>query len=276
MDIYELNPHFRLRSRSILNKGALSTPRALYDYELMYVEKGSFTLVYDNKPFFCKKGDILLISPGITHYFIIEKEVSLPFIHFDAIKKANSREIPVSFKDIPDMTEEEKTWIHKRYFPKYDGEPFLKCGNMERFLKLFNKLTYPTYRAMLVRKAWLTELLAVLMHFNFLQFIRNNDEPSIEYQVKNYIDSNGCYNMTLQDFADFFSYNKFYMIRKFKSTFGIGIMEYRNKVRLEKSNDLLLRFTLSNTAKLLGYTSVYSFSRAYKEYFGKAPKSSIT
>ncbi|MBR2614698.1 MAG: helix-turn-helix transcriptional regulator [Clostridia bacterium] len=275
MDIYELNPHIRLKSRSVLNKGALSTPRALYDYELLYVEDGSFTLVYDGKPFFCKKGDIILIAPGVTHYFIINEEVSLPFVHFDAIKRTNCWEIPVSFKDLPDMTVEEKTWIHKKYFPHYDGEPILKCDNMERFLKLFNEVVSPTYMAMLVRKARLTELIAVIMHFNFLQFVRDHNDPSIEFQIKSYIDSNGCYNMTLQDFADFFSYNKFYMIRKFKSTFGIGIMEYRNKVKMEKANDLLIRFSLENTAKQLGFSSVYSFSRAYKDYFGKPPKSQI-
>jgi AraC-like DNA-binding protein len=40
---------------------------------------------------------------------------------------------------------------------------------------------------------------------------------------------------------------------------------------MQKAKQLLKTNTVSKTAELLGYTSLYSFSRAYKLFYGVSP-----
>jgi quercetin dioxygenase-like cupin family protein len=46
--------------------------RVIYDYELVYIEKGTFNLIYDDISYRCTAGDIIFIRPGIPHSFIID------------------------------------------------------------------------------------------------------------------------------------------------------------------------------------------------------------
>ena len=63
-----------------------------------------------------------------------------------------------------------------------------------------------------------------------------------------------------------------YLRRKFKKEYGIGIGEYLREVRMEKARELLLECrSVSETSTMCGYSDVYQFSRAYKQYYGHAP-----
>lgn len=67
------------------------------------------------------------------------------------------------------------------------------------------------------------------------------------------------------------SYSKFRFA--FKRQTGFPPREYENRIKLNRARDLLNREgrSVSETAGLLGYSSVYYFSRAYKRHFGHPP-----
>mgnify|MGYP006283544595 CR=1 FL=1 len=67
------------------------------------------------------------------------------------------------------------------------------------------------------------------------------------------------------------SYSKFRFA--FKKQTGFPPREYENRIKLNRARDLLTREgrSVSETAGLLGYSSVYYFSRAYKRHFGHPP-----
>jgi transcriptional regulator GlxA family with amidase domain len=73
--------------------------------------------------------------------------------------------------------------------------------------------------------------------------------------------------MTLDDFEKTFFYDKFYLERKFKEAYGISLIEYRNKKRMELANHLLKFHPVFKVSELVGYQSIYAFSRAYKNFF---------
>ncbi len=68
------------------------------------------------------------------------------------------------------------------------------------------------------------------------------------------------------------SYSRFRFA--FKKQTGYAPREYENMIKLNRSRDLLLREqkSVSDTASILGYSSVYYFSRAFKKQFGSAPQ----
>jgi hypothetical protein len=136
MKISDINPHIRVAIPSVIT--ADIKKRVIFDYELIYVEEGEFVFEYDSVSYNCKGGDIIFICPGIPHSFTLNgKEVSQPHIHFDISYRPESDIIPISFKDVGDMSEKEKNFIHKNYFKKHQKTPFLYIKETDRFLEMF-------------------------------------------------------------------------------------------------------------------------------------------
>ena len=112
MELSSINPHIRVAMHSVIRSGESIKQRVIYDYELIYLERGEFTLHYESTSHLCRSGDILLLCPGVPHCFTLDHgDISQPHIHFDLTARPESNRIPVSFKDLSEMTEKEKEWI---------------------------------------------------------------------------------------------------------------------------------------------------------------------
>ncbi len=63
-----------------------------------------------------------------------------------------------------------------------------------------------------------------------------------------------------------------YLRRLFVKYSGLPTWKYIRKIRLEKARQLLSdKVSVKNTAYMTGFSDVYSFSRAYSDYFGYPP-----
>ena len=272
----EINPHIRIAKEQTLPKGTVITQRVLFDHELIYIRDGSFTLIYNGDTFHCKKDSLILIEPGVPHQIIVESEdVSQPHIHFDFTYTPNSEKIPVSFKDIPEMTTKEREWIRDKFLPNYPTAPLLVCSNRPRFLGYFDKIVSKKPQSVLVKKGLFLELLGLVFYDNFWGLLRKEEFLTIAHQVKDYIDRGHGLHMTLEELSEVFSYSKFYLEKKFKECFGVNIITYKNNLRMQDAKNLLTLHSVSKTAKILGYKSLNSFSRAYKKYYQQTPISTI-
>ena len=266
-----INPYIRLAMESRISAGHNIARRVIYDYELIYLEEGSFTFVYNDKTYPCKAGDIIFIRPGTPHSFVLDLgEISQPHIHFDITHRPQSEMIPISFKDIDKMSVEEREWIHKDHFSAYPPTPFLDIQSKDEFLKLFYQIV-SEHPSDLTRKSLLIKLLEIILNDCFSDLLQSDTQINVANQVKDYIDAGNGMGMTLDDFAKIFFYNKFYLERKFKEAFGINLIEYRNKKRMELAKDLLKFHSVSEVSEMIGFQSIYSFSRAYKSYFRYPP-----
>ena len=99
MNLSLINPYIRLAMKSRIPSGHHIARRIIYDYELIYLEEGCFTFIYNGEAYHCKAGDIIFICPGIAHSFRLDQgEISQPHIHFDITHRPQSEFIPISFK----------------------------------------------------------------------------------------------------------------------------------------------------------------------------------
>lgn len=94
------------------------------------------------------------------------------------------------------------------------------------------------------------------------------------YQLMNYIDTHIYSISKLEDVAETMNYNYSYLSDLFKKTTGNTLSSYYHQKRLEAACQLIAEGTLKMTeiAETLNYSSLYSFSRAFKETFGVSPK----
>ena len=271
MNLSLINPYIRLAMESRISAGHNIARRVIYDYELIYLEKGIFNFVYDDITYLCKAGDIIFIRPRIPHSFIIDLgEISQPHIHFDITHRPQSEIIPISFKDLDKMSNEEREWIHEDYFSSFNQAPLINIQNKSDFLENFYHIVSGNSDA-LTKKSLIIKLIAAIINENFSELIQDNNHVNVVKQIKDYIDAGNGMGMTLDDFAKTFFYDKFYLERKFKESFGVNLIEYRNKKRMELAKHLLKLHSVSEVSELVGYQSIYAFSRAYKSFFGYAP-----
>ena len=99
-------------------------------------------------------------------------------------------------------------------------------------------------------------------------------KDTVCYQIMNYIDTHIYTMRSLNELSDVFKYNYSYLSALFKKTTGNTPLSYYHNKRLEVARLLILEnsMKISDIADTLNYSSLYSFSRAFKEKYGTSPK----
>lgn len=269
-----INPYIRVAMRSVLKKGTALARRIIFDYELLYIADGEFILNYNGVDHKCEQGQFILLRPGIPHSFSgINSDLSQPHIHFDMTHRPDSPQVPVCFKDPGDLTDEEKKKIRRDIFEDYPQQPFVTFGDPEAALRLFYAVIDQPKHSSLTRKGLLIQLLDLLIAHNFPRVFeeRIHCVHSVEARVKDYLDAGQGMSADLDSIAHQFNYSKYHLQRRFKDRYGVSLMAYRNDKRMQLAKTLLGSESVSDVTVKLGFSSIYVFSRAFKNHFGISP-----
>ena len=80
-------------------------------------------------------------------------------------------------------------------------------------------------------------------------------------------------NTSLEDYASACNMSKYHFLRAFENITGESPIAYRNRVRLERSRELLedSELSISKIGETLGYSSQSYFCDAFKKAFGVSP-----
>ena len=93
------------------------------------------------------------------------------------------------------------------------------------------------------------------------------------YQLMNYISTHIYAMDNLNSLAQYFGYSYSYISDVFHKTTGETLIQYYTLRRLDVSAMLIKenRLSIGEISELLRYSSIYTFSRAFKNKFGKSP-----
>jgi AraC-like DNA-binding protein len=94
-------------------------------------------------------------------------------------------------------------------------------------------------------------------------------QPAIEYLEKNYDDPK-LNNVILSKKS---CVSEVYFRKLFKTEHGVSPKQYIQGIRINKAKELLKSeyFTVTQVSEMVGYSSVYNFSKAFKALTGHAP-----
>ena len=276
-NINEINPYIRVAMRSVLSSGTEIKKRTIFDYELIYIESGEFTFIYDESSYHCTSGQFIFIRPGISHSFTnINCDLSQPHIHFDMIYSLNSSITPISFKDVPEFTPKEYSLLQEDIFESYPSTPFVTFFDKQSVLKLFYSVVGNASDNKLKQKAELIQIIDMMISANFMNcFTEEKNQNDIACQLKEYIDAGQGLSAQLCELEKQFSYSKYYLERQFKKHWGVSLIAYKNSKRMDLAKKLLYTEKVSDVSEELGFSSVYVFSRAFKQHFGICPSEFI-
>lgn len=91
--------------------------------------------------------------------------------------------------------------------------------------------------------------------------------------ILNYINNNINTEITIINLSNIFSYDKTYIMKKFKKELGITIKEYINNKRILNSlTNYSLNISILRIALLNGYNSIEYYSEIFKNIIGVSPR----
>ncbi len=272
MNILKINPYIRHTMHSLVSPHVQIKRRIILDYELLYIESGQLQLIYNERKFIFSQGDILLFCPNVPHIFqVLDVPLSQPHIHFDVKYDTQSKDAFISFQDYNELTPAQRQLIRENIFPDLIHTPLLNIVDKEAFLKLFYEIIDSKNPNSLSCKAKMLCLLETIITDNELPTTSTVTPPSVAFLIKSYIDANYDQPISLGILERQFGYSKFHIEKLFKQEYGISVMNYRAKKRMEGALTLLEKNSVSETAALLGFSSIYAFSRAFRAYHGTSP-----
>jgi AraC-like DNA-binding protein len=144
----------------------------------------------------------------------------------------------------------------------------LKSGGLQNdFLQ--NEFFYSLAESVITDQRFVCDHLRKL---NFKKNITNEDVFRSLLAAQAYIDEHAMEVLCLEQISLQAHISKYHFIRVFKHVFGISPYQYQKRKRLETARQqLMLGRSVFDTAILIGYPDIPSFSKAFKQIFGQAP-----
>jgi len=277
MNYNELSPYIHIAMHSTLPAHWYIKPRIILDYELIFIEDGDGILQVGEKTYPLQKNDIVFLRPGIVHSFTVrENALAQPHVHFDLCYDELSPEVYVCFSDYEHLPPEDRRLLRPDIVD-LDIPPVFSIRNPDYFkaqlfevIGLFSK--QDSFYQFLCKAKMIQLLYLVFSEFDQPQ---KTGTPSLRLDIQNikgYIDANAHQPMTLDFLSQYFYMNKFYLENQFKKQFGVSLMHYYYTVRFEKACQLLGEpYQIKQIAEMLGFDSIFSFSRFFKNFCGVSP-----
>lgn len=167
--------------------------------------------------------------------------------------------------------------IYAKYLER-GGQPCFHPGNLHGFDQLWNDLYQIASSSDYIRDMRIYEKLSSLLTLLMEKsWHKNSSQVSSTKQnliaVQEYLDENYSKKITLEELADKFFINKFYLTRVFKQQFGLSVNNYLLQIRITHAK-YLLRFTLQSVESIgleCGMGELYYFSRTFKKVEGISP-----
>ena len=232
-------------------------------FEITVVTDGAGTVIIGNTEVRVSQGDIHLSFPGDFHAIRSDHKTPLKYDFF------------AFYTTEPFLLDRLETIMQSR---QSGNQRVIHDEKIERLLKnAIAEINHPTELSEEISEVIFRQIILYLIRdFQVTEPEKKDAVGTPEelcYQIMHYIDTH-IYTMDgLFELADAMRYNYSYLSDLFKKITGETMQNYYQTRRL-RAAQLLLReknLKLGEIANLLRYSSIYAFSRAFKDKFGISP-----
>lgn len=252
------------------------TPESHDFWEMVYVDNGRINAISDGKGFMLEQGQVIFHEPMEVHAHISDKHVSnnMMVISFTTqsenmnffknkiltLDKTAKTILSLFLKEarnalghIPNDYSNKETL---NFIPSiFGGEQLLLCYFTEFLITLIRNSSNGQGN---ITSAKSSRDIAV----------NSMSELIVEYMKKNL-----SANLTLKNLCDHFIIGKTQLCQIFNQNLGQSPMEYYSGLKIEEAKKLLREknYSVTQISDMLGYSSVHTFSRAFKQAAGFSP-----
>ena len=233
-------------------------------YELTVVTGGRGTVRAGGVELAVGEGDIVLSLPAELHAI------------------TSSADAPLHYDFFAFYTEEETLAAELRRITEEYSDPRARVFSEDKLRTLIGvSIAELGDRDALLGDRLLAHLFEEII-IRLCRALRGVETPAVDtptgaerlcFRIQQYIDTHIFAIRGLDAVATLFGYNYSYLSTLFKRTTGVTLSEYcrEGKWRIARLLVRERRTPISEIAEMLGYSSVYVFSRAYRNRFGLAP-----
>ena len=233
-------------------------------FELTIVTKGKGIVTTNGIVSAIQADDIYLSFPYDKHK--IQSDKSDP-IQYDFLTLSTNNELLSSELTKITVTNQspEKRIIHNELLKSLLPVTIAEFSNLNRL------------RSEYLHALFTQILILVIRSFGeqYPQNVRPKQREEFCYQVMEYINSHIETISSLQELSEYFNYDYSYISNVFTKTTKQTLSEYFRFQKLERARMLIRENTLSLTAiaESLNYSSIYAFSKSFKQQYGISPRS---
>lgn len=245
-----------------IGERARKISRFLQHHELIYACGGTGSFEIGNKSYPVKRGSLLYIPPGVPYS-----------IELDEKCKANFLTVHFSFTGIGFN---DGRWCIAKTDPVLPLRAAQELQDAlpveEQFRKLVDKWNekMPGYE---FEARILLQQLIVAVTQNLNRHSRNYAASLKVEKLIRYMHQNPNVKITLSKLSELVQMTPFYMSRTFKTATGYTVIEYFNKLKIDRSKQLLMEGDrkIKEVAQELGFADEFYFSRMFKKAEGISP-----
>ena len=110
-------------------------------------------------------------------------------------------------------------------------------------------------------------------HKRMIDNLRNSDEQTTVKYLKEYVENNYIYDITMQEAAEEMGYSDAYFSKLFKQYFNQNFTAYITEYRIKKAKELLgnTNNSIKDISRMVGYTDSNYFAKIFKRIVGEIP-----
>jgi AraC family transcriptional regulator, transcriptional activator for feuABC-ybbA operon len=236
--------------------------RTIQHHELIFVTGGKGSIIIEKKRYQLREGMLFYICPDVLHSIEIDTEGPGYFltVHFSYAH--------VSFND--------SKWVIKDGEDTLPLHPAQELKDYYQIDDIFKKLV-DNWKAKLPGYEFITKTLLQQLVIAIYQNIRKQNQnyaTSLKVEkIIQYMHKNINNRVTLTELAEIVQLSPAYLSRAFKETTGYSVIEFFNKIKIDKAKELIIEGNkkVKEVAQTLGFTDEFYFSRIFKRIEGISP-----
>lgn len=233
-------------------------------FELTIITGGKGIIRSNDVPSKVSQGDIYISFPGDFHEIesTVENPLSFYFITFNTQKNKLKCELES---------------IQTNFAPP--NRRIIKNNKIIELVELLlTEISNNEYLSSEILRASLIELIVYLIRdfkkMNSKEDFSTSETNLLCLKLMRYIDTHIFTLNSLEELSEIFSYNYSYISSIFNQHTSKTLFEYYQSRRMKTAKLMIAEghFSITQISEMLNYSSVYSFSRAFKQYYGYPPR----
>ena len=275
----EINPFVRKALVGNLNRSDtydVHTKIKSADCRLFCIISGEGAIIIEGERHIITPGMIVLFSAGTEYVWAIE-QAKYYSLNFDYTH--NFSHITESIHPIHSDAFQEDLILEKPYFEdvvKLNKPIILRdTSNVEYLISLIvtEFSMCEEHKDMLLSSLLKSAITAVVRESLFSQSTKKNKAQKIVSDVISYINMNYERPVSNEDIAENFHFNEAYLNRVFRKNTGRSMHEFLVNCRITAAKEMLCSqgFSVGEIAEKCGFSSVYHFTKIFKQKTGVTP-----
>ena len=226
--------------------------------EVFYVVNGSIEHHINGVKEAITVGDLYLIFPNTPHYFIRKNDCT----HRDFVVNLS-------------LAEPAFEYINRDFFKNLERNKFVRCKITTEDI-LFLEQNIKNYFEELdisKRKNFERVLVSTIFGLIYLYANKNTRIENFRAQCEEAVSNAFIQKNALDIIRNELGYNKYYLCRKFKETFGCTLLDYVNALKLNHATYLLktTHYTIAEICEQIGIESMPYFIKIFTKKYGVTP-----